>query len=737
MSKFKIAQVVVNRPLSGGNGVFTYLVPEELREKTVPGVRVTVPFGRQRTTGFVIGLEKENSTEFPLREIISVIDQNPPVTPVLIKLAGWMASRYLCQMREALAAIYGPAGRTHGRTQHRCFWPKEADADVSGQVNGSKAPAQARALRVIAAQPGITHQALLREAGVDRKTIRALAEKGLIVETTVAERRDINLGATVMDKSPELNPEQQSAVSVIGDALLKGQKQVFLLHGVTASGKTEVYQHAAKVALETGRQVIILVPEIALSHQMILQFKSRFGNQVAVTHSALAQGTRHDEWQRVRKGEAKIVLGPRSAVFAPTANLGLIVVDEEHEPAYKQEQVPRYHAREVAIARAAYEGSVVVLGSATPSLESYARQLTRTYRNLQLTERIDGRRVPKVEVVDLREEFRSGTLSVLSNLLVNRIADKLRKKEQVLLFLNRRGFASFVLCHACGDVKRCPNCDIALTYHQPDTLLCHYCHHKTRYQPYCSKCGRRVQSHGAGTQRVEEEVRTLFPEARIMRMDAETTARRGSHAKILNAFMMGEVDVLIGTQMVAKGLDIPGVTLVGVINADSTLLLPDFRAAERTFQLLYQVAGRAGRGSVPGEVILQSHCPEHYAVQLSARQDFSVFAGRELAFRKRFGYPPYKLLVRIIISGKNEESVLNRAKVLAAELNSAAGGNVEVLGPAPCPFGKLKGQYRWHIILKGKNGQTLRDVCRDALDRLTFRHADVKMAIDVDPQGLL
>jgi primosomal protein N' (replication factor Y) len=736
MSEFTVAQVLVNRPLSGGNGVFTYLVPDELRAKTAPGVRVTVPFGRQKITGFVIDIGEADQTAYPLREIIAVIDPDPPVTPALIKLAAWMAVKYLCGTRAALCAIYGPAGKK-GRIPQRCFWPTEAKAGISSTANVFKAPAQQRALMVIMTQPGIALPALLREAVVDRKAVRALIEKGLVFETTGEQRRAFNAEDAVIEKPPVLNREQKAAASAISEALMNEKKQVFLLHGVTAGGKTEVYQNAAKVALQMGRQVIVLVPEIALAHQMVLQFKSRFGSRIAVTHSALSQGVRNDEWRRVRMGEADIILGPRSAVFAPTSNLGLIVVDEEHEPAYKQEHVPRYHARDVALARAAHEGAVVVLGSATPSLESFARHLTGKCVYLQLTERIDGRPAPTVEVVDLREEFRSGTSGVLSNALVDRIAQKLRRKEQVLLFLNRRGFASFTLCHACGDVKRCPNCDIALTFHQPDVLLCHYCHFKTPYRPYCTKCGHPVQSHGAGTQRVEEEARNLFPDARIMRMDAETTMRRGSHAKILDAFMAGDVDVLIGTQMVAKGLDIPGVTLVGVVNADSTLLLPDFRAAERTFQLLCQVAGRAGRGSVPGEVILQSHCPEHYAVQLSARQNFSLFAGRELAFRKRFGYPPYKLLLRIILSSKNEESVSNRARALSVEINNTAGGNVEVLGPAPCPFGKLKGRYRWHIILKGKHGPALRDACRDAVNRLTFRQTDVKVAIDVDPQDLL
>ncbi|MCL6559286.1 MAG: primosomal protein N' [Firmicutes bacterium] len=738
MGRVETAQIIVNRPLHGPERVFTYAVPENLRENIVPGVRVTVPFGQRTATGFVISVDKPQEADFTLKEIISVVDERPLLTPVLLRLGHWLASRYLCTVREALAAICGPAGRTQKKTQCICFWPRGNAGEILKQIEDLRAPAQVRALSVVAAKPGITRQALLREAGVSPKSINALVKKGLVTTEEVPARGELHQAACVVDGQPwELNAEQSAALHVISEAIRNRQQRVYLLHGVTASGKTEVYLRAAAAVIGLGRQAIILVPEIALAHQMVLRFRSWFGNQVAVTHSALSQGARYDEWERVCTGEAKVVLGARSAVFAPTEKLGLIVVDEEHEPAYKQEQAPRYHAREVALARAAQEGSVVILGSATPALESWARQMAGRYHYLELSERVDGRGLPTVHVVDLREEFRSGMVNVFSRLLSKQIEERLKRKEQVLLFLNRRGFAFFALCRACGNVIRCPNCDIALTYHQPETLLCHYCHYRMRYQARCPKCGNPLQVHGAGTQRVEEEARALFPEARIMRMDAETTARRGSLARIMDAFRSGEIDVLIGTQMVAKGLDIPGVTLVGVINADTTLLLPDFRAAERTFQLLYQVAGRAGRGSRPGEVVIQTHCPEHYAVRLSAQQNFSFFARKELAFRKRFGYPPYASLVRVVCYGENEEGVLSWAKQLAAAFKAAAGSAAAVLGPAPCPLVKLKGVYRWHIILKGKHGETVRSICREVMQHFKSRPSGVRIAVDVDPQSLL
>ncbi|MEW6446992.1 MAG: primosomal protein N' [Bacillota bacterium] len=737
MAEHKLARVVVNRPLYGTDGVFTYSVPANLQEKIGPGSVVLVPFGKQTTTGFVISYCEDVLSRIKVKDIIQVLEETPPVSATLIKLAQWMSARYLCTLREALIAVCGSLSKR--RKREVFFWPSGDFHDILRQLETLKVPAQARALSVVAALPGISRQALLREAGVSGKTLDTLKRKGLITEVESALPKMAEGMVAVPKEPPTLNPEQTAALQKINSAIEAKQHKVFYLYGVTGSGKTEIYLRATAAALAYGKQAIILVPEITLAHQMILQFKGRFGNRVAVVHSAMKPGERCDERERLRSGEASIVIGARSAVFAPVKDPGLIVVDEEHEPAYKQEQAPRYHARETALARAALEGAVVILGSATPALESLARCLSGRYRQLRLPGRVDGRSLPSVRIVDLREEFRSGTVSLFSKPLADRVREKLRRKEQVLLFLNRRGFAAFVLCQACGYVTRCPNCDIALTYYQPDTLLCHYCHYRTRYLPRCLRCGNpKVGRYGAGTQRVEEEARALFPEARILRMDAETTARRGSHASILEAFRAGEADILIGTQMVAKGLDISGVTLVGVINADTTLFLPDFRAAERTFQLLYQVSGRAGRGSLPGEVIIQSHCPEHYAVRFSSRHDVESFTRRELELRRRFAYPPYSSMVRVIFSGEEEERVVQQADRFGTVVRELTNDQSMVLGPAPCPFGKLKGMYRWHIIMKGKRGQTVRDLCKEALkDFAKNKIAKVRVTVDVDPQTML
>ncbi|MGQ9512387.1 replication restart helicase PriA [Thermodesulfitimonas sp.] len=741
MDERKFAQVVVDRPVPSER-IFTYAVPPALEGAVVPGVRVMVPFGRQVVYGFVVDVTTDCPPGIKTREIIRVLEDKP-IPAGLLTLAGWLSSRYLCTLIDALVAVSGPAPKGSKRKEAEWLWPCGDASEVLGAIEELKAPAQARALSVLAAQPGMARQALMREAGVSAGVVAALIRKGLVISEKVSLRRE-PYQDVALDPSPPplLTPEQEGAFSEIEKAIAAGRPEIFFLHGVTGSGKTEVYLRAVAATLSVGRQAIVLVPEITLAHQMVLQFKARFGHQVAVTHSALVPAERHDAWERVRTGEAGVVLGARSAVFAPTARLGLIVVDEEHEPAYKQEQSPRYHAREVALARARLEGAVAVLGSATPALESVARYLSGRYRQLRLNTRVDGRPMPVVRVIDLREEFRVGNVSLFSQFLAERVREKVSQREQVLLFLNRKGFAAFVLCQACGHVIRCPNCDIALSYHRPDTLFCHYCYYRARYRPCCPRCGNeRLGWFGAGTQRVEEEARALFPEARIARMDAETTARRGSHAALLDAFKRGEIDILIGTQMIAKGLDMPGVTLVGVLNADTTLLLPDFRAAERTFQLLYQVAGRAGRGPLPGEVVIQSHCPEHYAVRYSARQDFFSFARRELALRQRFGYPPYAALVRVVFSGEAEEKVVREATAFGTavrDLVGREGRGKTVLGPAPCPFGKLKGFYRWHIILKGKNGQAVREVCREVLTSFGRRRGSgVRISVDVDPVSIL
>jgi primosomal protein N' (replication factor Y) len=529
------------------------------------------------------------------------------------------------------------------------------------------------------------------------------------------------------------------------DAIIRGLKGTgsdrFLLHGVTASGKTEVYLHALEACAASGRQGMLLVPEISLTAQMMDTVKSRFGSRVAVLHSALSDGERYDEWMRIRRGEVAVVVGARSAVFAPLKRIGLILLDEEHETSYKQENAPRYHTRDVAARRAQLDGGVLVLGSATPSVETYYWAQQGVLNLLEMPIRIDDRPLPDVRIVDLRAP--EGTPHVFSEELVQALEQRLRNREQAILFLNRRGYATFVLCRDCGYTAMCPNCSVTLTYHHAQRILqCHHCDHRRRAPVKCPKCNsERIRHFGLGTEKLEEECRRLFPEARLLRMDRDTTSRKGSHRELLSAFRQGEADVLIGTQMVAKGLDFPRVTLVGVIAADTALNLPDFRASERSFGLIAQVAGRAGRGDLPGEVIVQTFNPEHYSLRAAAHHDYQGFYMQEIEYRRENGlnYPPFSRLANLVISDPSREAARDRAHEVAEAVKEwieREGGKVQVLGPAPAPMERIKGKHRWHLVLKAPDLRALNKALRPALEGLD-RKSRQGLTVDVDPVNLM
>ncbi|HHW43753.1 MAG TPA: primosomal protein N', partial [Desulfotomaculum sp.] len=530
---------------------------------------------------------------------------------------------------------------------------------------------------------------------------------------------------------------QRRAVQEITGSLGLGERRLFLLHGVTGSGKTEVYLQCIAGALQQGLQAMMLLPEIALTPQMIDIFRGRFGRRVAVLHSRLSQGERYDEYQRLRAGEARVALGARSAVFAPLEKPGLIILDEEHEPSYKQEETPRYHARGVALRLAGLAGAVVVLGSATPSLESYARATAAgaSYRLVELPERIGGRPLPRVKTIDMRQEIRAGNKSLFSRQLREAMTERLSRGEQIILFLNRRGFSTLVVCRECGLVLKCPHCDISLTFHSSGRMRCHYCHYSVLAPSLCPGCGGRYLAYlGAGTQKIEQEIRELFPDAGVMRLDGDTTARRGAHREIIEGFRRGGAGILIGTQMVAKGLDLPGVTLVGVIAADLSLFMPDFRASERTFQLLTQVAGRSGRGDREGEVLVQTYSPHHYAVTCAVNHDYQGFYRQEMTLRRSLGYPPFTHLCRILVSGRKEEEVQEAAAAIAGLIQG-----VDMLGPAPAPLTRIKDRYRWHLVLKSHAPAALRAAVKPALDFIN-RHSrwrKLVVSVDMDPQSMM
>ena len=610
-----------------------------------------------------------------------------------------------------------------------------------------RAPQQARLLRALATRGGSATAAELRTlAGTGSGPLTALVGKGLVTMSRTERLRGPEPHGPAGRMAPVVPTQaQESVIKYIVEAISAKRTARFLLHGVTGSGKTEVYLKAVDAVLATGRSAVYLVPEIALTPQAVADFKARFGEKVAVLHSRLSEGERYDEWRRIYGGKVRVAVGARSAVFAPFADLGLIVLDEEHEGSYKQEEDPRYHAREVAEYRAALHGAVLLLGSATPSLESYHAATDRSprYELLRLPERIGRRPLPTVTIVDLRAELRAGNRSVLSRLLQEKLAERLARREQVILFLNRRGFSTFVLCRECGHSIRCPNCEVSLTYHSTGPtgpeLRCHYCDFRRPVPDVCPQCGSSyIRYFGAGTERVADEVRRLFPTARVTRLDADAAARKGAPAAILRSFREGEADVLVGTQMVAKGLDFPKVTLVGAVAADTSLNLPDFRAAERTFQLLTQVAGRAGRGE-PGEVIFQTYQPEHYSLTFARDQDFEAFFAAELEVRRALRYPPFSRLAMAVASGTREPAVVALAESVAQGVRRAAGPGTEVLGPAPAPFVKLRGRFRWQVLVKGGPEEDLGVLMRVAQEEARRRRGgeELRVTVDLDPQNLL
>lgn len=578
---------------------------------------------------------------------------------------------------------------------------------------------------------------LLASLKAGRSSVDSLVEKGLLQLEEREELRDPFAGRSFEPTSPlPLTPEQERAFRAIVGPLREGRHHRILLHGVTGSGKTEVYLQAIDETLKQGRQAIVLVPEISLTPQMVARFKGRFGPRVAVLHSGLSGGERFDEWRKIRSGEVQVAIGARSAIFAPFSNLGLIVIDEEHESSYKQEEQPKYHAREVAFRRGMAHRAVVVLGTATPAVETIHRAGRGELERVVLSRRVQGRPLPRVDVVDMREELREGNRSIFSRMLQEALEQCVSRGEQAVLFLNRRGFSTFVLCRSCGKVMECPHCDISLTFHRTNrTLRCHYCGYAEPVPETCPACGSsHIRYFGTGTQRVEEEIARLFPGMRVIRMDVDTTNRKGAHEELLGRFGAGEADVLLGTQMIAKGLDFPRVTLVGVIAADIMLHLPDFRAAERTFQLLTQVSGRAGRHDLSGRVVIQTYSPKHYSIDLAARTDTEAFYRKELLSRKQHRYPPFCRLFTLLFSHPDRQAVMQAAFEAARLLKQALSGKAEVLGPVPATIPRMKDRYRLQVFIKYTDEDVAKAVGK-VLRYLEERAEDPELRVSVDRDG--
>ena len=737
------ARVIIDRSI---HRELDYLIPETFQDRVGIGSRVRVPFRERSALATVVALLTESPAE-GIRPIEALVGDRPALSEKLVELARWMSAYYCCPIEAVMRSLLPQVIRraeVGWKKQLFVTAPKEIAADDIEKLR-RRAPRQAELLEAVAKLSApIPAAELLRQTSLDNQTLRALEKRGFVVLREEAVARDPHADEQfVASTNLTLNLEQAAALSAVEEALAAPEKaKPILLHGVTGSGKTEIYLQAIRSTLARGKTAIVLVPEISLTPQTVERFKGRFAEtqeMVAVLHSHLSEGERHDEWHKLQSGRARIVVGARSAVFAPLENLGLIVVDEEHETSYKQEEAPRYHARDVAVVRAKMEQCVVLLGTATPSLESYHNAVQEKYRLLNLTQRVDDCQMPLMRVVDLRLARRKEKVAaILSEQLRTAITSRLEKQEQTILFLNRRGFSTSLLCSACGEARTCPNCSVALTFHRHAARLsCHLCGHTAAVPKKCPACSQDALIYsGFGTEKVESNVAQIFPTAVVRRMDADSMTRKDAYRETLRAFRAGKIDILVGTQMIAKGLHFPNVTLVGIINADLALHLPDFRAGERTFQLLTQVAGRAGRGETPGEVFVQTYTPFSPSIQFARHHDFAGYFQQELEFRERCDFPPFKHAVLITVRSEHETRAQFSAETIARRLKEALPAEFILSAPSPAPLEKLQGQFRFHILMRGEAIMRLSRIVRETLDKLPLPE-DVAASVDVDPYQLL
>src|SRR5213592_2619636 len=746
MTKPSYVRVIIDRAI---RRELDYAVPQGLMDRLGIGSRVRVPFRDKSALATVVAITEQSEAK-GIRTIEAVVGEAPILSEQLLELGRWISAYYCCPIETVMRSMLPQVIR-----RAEIGWKKQLFVQPARKIDSDaleklrkRAPRQAELLEAISRLESPMRAAqLLRQTSLDNQTLRALVKRGLAELREEAVVRDPHGDEQFIATSNlVLSEEQTRALNEITQALDAPENaRPILLHGVTGSGKTEIYLQAIRATLDRGCTAIVLVPEISLTPQTVERFKGRFAyvpDAVAVLHSHLSEGERHDEWHKIHAGRARIAIGARSAVFAPLKNLGLIVVDEEHETTYKQEEAPRYHARDLAVVRGKIEKCVVVLGSATPSLESYHNAGTGQYRLLTLTQRVDEKQMPLIRIVDLRQERRKEKkAAILSERLSRAIADRLEKREQTILFLNRRGFSTSLLCSNCGEARNCPNCSVALTFHRHPAvagrLSCHLCGHTAAVPKKCPACGQdALIYHGFGTEKVEATVSQIFPKAAVRRMDADSMTRKEAYRETLRSLRTANIDIHVRQQRIAKGLHFPNVTLVGIINADLALHLPDFRAGERTFQLLTQVAGRAGRGETAGEVFVQTYTPFSPSIQFARHHDFAGYFQQELEFRERCDFPPFKHAILITIRSAHEGRAKLSAETLQRRLKEALPQEFILGDVTPAPLEKLQGQFRFHILIRGEAIMRLSRLVRETLDKLPFPE-DVTVTIDVDPYQLL
>ena len=719
-----IAKVLVEINNINVDKTFDYIVPFKYIEKIKIGMRVKVPFASRELEGFVLDLVNSTDDNYELKEIISIVDTEPILNNELLHLGQFMSKKYFSTLISCYQTMLPKALKAQNKTTINKKMIKYVEL-CSNSFPKLK-PNQEKIVEYLRINGKVKKEEVNK---ISVSGVNTLIKNGIIIESLIEEYRLVTKDINKEKETFKLTAEQQKAKNKI---LSQTQSSVFLLHGVTGSGKTVVYMEIVEEMLNRGKDSIFLVPEISLTPQMVYHFKSRFGDEVAVLHSRLSEGEKYDEYRKIVEGKVHIVVGARSAVFAPFKNLGAIIIDEEHTTSYKQDNNPKYSAIEIAIERAKNNNAIVILGSATPSLETYARSIKGLYTLVELKHRVNTNNLPLVEIVDMSKEKHRG--SIFSSRLITEVNKRLEEHEQIILLLNRRGYSSFITCSNCGYTAKCPHCDITLTYHKTsNTLRCHYCGYADKMNDICPSCGEKaIKTLGTGTEKVEEEIKKVF-NARVVRMDLDTTSKKGSHEKIITAFKNHEYDILLGTQMIAKGLDFSNVTLVGVINADTSLMIPNYRSNEYTFQLLMQTAGRSGRGEKNGSVIIQTFNPEHYAITLASKHDYIDFFKQEMEVRRKLSYPPYYYLIYIKVIGKdyNKISVESNkiASILTRELK-----NSKILGPTTCSVFKLNGLFRFGIIIKYKKEEKMEEVLQSLVNHYKGNQA-VKVDIDVNPNN--